>query len=173
METRQEGFADLGAVPTMELEVHRNRNNGDTTIGQFFIDGKLECDTLEDEPRLVKVKHETRIPAGRYEVTFRTVGGFHGKYQSYYTKKFNKDWHKGMLWVRNVPEFEYILIHCGNDDEDTSGCLLLGTAPNEKAYVIGSSRKAYEKAYPVIRDHLLKGGKVFITYYDNDTKELA
>ena len=36
------------------------------------------------------------------------------------------DMHKGMLWVRDIPGFEYILIHTGNTDEHTSGCLLVG-----------------------------------------------
>ena len=34
--------------------------------------------------------------------------------------------HKGMLWVRDVPGFEYILIHTGNTDEHTAGCLIVG-----------------------------------------------
>ena len=31
-----------------------------------------------------------------------------------------------MLHVLDVPGFEYILIHCGNTDEHTAGCLLVG-----------------------------------------------
>ena len=50
---------------------------------------------------------KTCIPEGTYPVEFRTVGGFDAKY----TKRYGADFHKGMLWIRGVPEFEYILIH--------------------------------------------------------------
>ena len=94
----------------------------DATNGLLFIDGKFECYTLEDEYRTVKVMHETCIPEGTYPIEFRTVGGFDAKY----TKRYGADFHKGMLWIRGVPEFEYILIHTGNTDSHTSGCLLVG-----------------------------------------------
>jgi hypothetical protein len=83
--------------------------------------------------RDVKVKGETRIPAGRYQVTLRTEGGFHSKYSEKYGEM-----HKGMLWVRDVPGFEYILIHTGNTDEHTAGCLLVGNTSDLKGFV-GSS----------------------------------
>ena len=111
--------------------------------------------------------HETRIPAGTYEVTLRTVGGFHGKY----SKRFS-DIHKGMLWVRDVPGFEYILIHCGNDDDDTSGCLLVGNTQTENASsdgFVGSSTNAYKKIYVPISEALERGEKVEITYINFDT----
>ena len=109
----------------MQLEVVRFSSESDSTNGLLFdITGgkrKFLAYTLEDEYRKEKVMHETRIPAGTYEITLRTVGGFTVKYAERYG-----DMHKGMLWVRNVPGFEYILIHTGNTDEHTSGCLLLG-----------------------------------------------
>ena len=82
---------------------------------------KFLCYTLEDEHREDKIMSETRIPAGTYKLKFRNEGGFHNKY----SKRFSSI-HKGMLEVCDVPNFKYILIHCGNDDSHTAGCLLLG-----------------------------------------------
>ena len=72
-----------------------------------------------------------------------------------------------MLQVLNVPGFDYILIHCGNDDDDTSGCLLLGNSANNNRIssgFIGNSVQAYESAYPKIAKALLSGEPVNITY---------
>jgi len=156
----------------MNLEVVRFSSESDSTNGLLFdiTDGKRKflAYTLEDEYRKEKVMHETRIPAGKYEITLRTVGGFHAKY----TKKYG-EMHKGMLWVRNVPGFEYILIHTGNTDEHTSGCLLLGdTQTNnqiKKDGFTGSSTQAYKRVYPPIADILDNGGSVNITYTDYDS----
>jgi hypothetical protein len=151
------GMSELQDMHCTVIRLMEDDNN-DSTAGAFYIDGKGECFTLEDEAREVKVKHETCIPEGTYEITLRTEGGFHERY----LKKFGEAFHKGMLWVRNVPNFEYILIHCGNTDKHTSGCLLLGKSI-QKGF-LGSSVDAYKEAYPKIAAHLLKGGKVFITY---------
>ena len=128
---------------------------------------KFLCYTLEDEYRDDKVMHETRIPAGTYEITLRTVGGFNSRYSDRFA-----DIHKGMLWVRDIPGFEYILIHCGNDDDDTSGCLLLGNTQTENLMsdgFVGSSSVAYKRVYTKVADVLEKGEKVEISYIDFDT----
>lgn len=143
----------------MEATVLRLIDDGDATVGAFYIDGKGYCFTLEDEEREEKVKHETRVPEGRYRVTLRTEGGFNNRY----TKKYG-DFHKGMLWVRDVPGFEYILIHTGNTDEHTSGCLLVGRTV-QKGF-LGSSVDAYKEIYPIIAAALLKDEEVHITYKD-------
>jgi hypothetical protein len=157
----------------MRLEVLRFSSQKDSTLGLLFDitdgDRKFMCYTLEDEHRDVKVMHETRIPAGTYDITFRTVGGFHSKY----SKRF-PDTHKGMLWVRNVPNFEYILIHAGNDDDDTSGCLLVGDTQTENIQsdgFVGSSVNAYKRIYKTISEALDCGDEVTITYIDYDGAE--
>ena len=150
----------------MNLRVVRYKSSDDFTLGMLLdeTDGKrFLCYTLEDEHRETKVKHETRIPAGTYKITLRTVGGFHSRY----TKKYG-DMHKGMLWVRDVPGFEYILIHTCNTDEHTSGCLLVGSTSDVKGFV-GGSVKAYRKIYPSIAAALENGEEVSITYEDYDT----
>lgn len=158
--------------PNMQLEVLRFSSEDDSTSGLLFdiTDGnrKFLAYTLEDEYREEKEMHETRIPAGTYNVTLRTVGGFHTRY----TEKYG-DMHKGMLWVRDVPGFEYILIHTGNTDEHTSGCLLLGDSQTNNQVkedgFIGSSVQAYKRVYPPIAKVLEDGGTVSITYTDFDT----
>ena len=68
----------------MKLEVLRISSQIDSTSGVLFdvTDGKREflCYTIEDEYRAQKVKHETRIPEGIYDLTLRSVGGFHSRY---------------------------------------------------------------------------------------------
>lgn len=150
----------------MKLRVVRYLSSDDFTLGMLLdeTDGKhFLCYTLEDEHREEKVMHETRIPAGTYNITLRTVGGFHGRY----TKKYG-DMHKGMLWVRDVPGFEYILIHTGNTDEHTSGCLIVGSSSDRKGF-IGGSVSAYKRIYPAIAEALERGEKVTITYENYDT----
>ena len=111
----------------MELEVLRFSSGSDSTNGALFdvsdrIDGrKFLCYTLEDEQRDKKIKGETRIPAGSYEIRIRRIGGFNERY----SKRFGK-MHRGMLHIINVPGFEYILIHCGNTDEHA------GKQPNQE-----------------------------------------
>ena len=155
----------------MKLHVLRFSSREDSTLGLLFEeDGDKRVFlsyTLEDEHRDEKVKHETRIPNGTYEITLRTVGGFHARY----TERF-PDIHQGMLWVRDVPGFEYILIHCGNDDDDTSGCLLLGNSQKENITqdgFIGASSSAYKRVYPRIAQAIKDGECVEITYTDFDS----
>ena len=151
----------LKLLTNMRLSVLRYNSQSDFTDGLFFIDGKFQCFTLEDEGRKSKVKHETRIPDGLYEVKLRIEGGFHNRY----LKKYGSNFHKGMLHIQDVPDFDYILIHTGNTDDHTSGCLLTGMFQNadDKGF-LGESGKAYEKIYPPIRDALLKGERVIIDY---------
>ena len=160
----------------MELEVIRFSSGADSTNGMLFetiqqgneIDGiwkqkKFLAYTLEDEQRDDKVFGETRIPNGTYELGLRKVGGYHAKY----SKRFD-DIHIGMLHVLDVPNFEYILIHCGNTDEHTAGCLLVGDSQENNQITtngfIGKSTQAYKRIYPRIASSLERGEKVTITY---------
>jgi hypothetical protein len=148
----------------MEIKVVRYKSNAQATLGKLYVNGEYVCYTLEDEKRTTKVKGETRIAAGTYEIKFRKVGGHHTKY----SKDF-PEIHKGMLELQNVPNFQFILIHIGNYEKDTDGCVLVGMTANEKAFTIGSSTIAYKRLYPTVADALLKGEKVTITLEDNDS----
>jgi len=153
----------------MKLEVLRFSSGKDSTSGALFsvVEGvkTFLCYTLEDEYRDTKVYSETRIPAGIYNIEFRNEGGFNNKY----SKRFS-DIHVGMLHITNVPGFEYILIHCGNTDEHTAGCLLVGDSQENNSLVkdgfIGKSSQAYKRIYPKIAKALQAGEEVKIEYID-------
>ena len=72
------------------------------------------------------------------------------------------------LHVQNVPNFTYILIHTGNTDEHTSGCLIVGESQQDLDIsadgFIGSSAVAYKKMYSKVANQLLQGKKVTIKY---------
>ena len=162
----------------MKYEVLRVSSGKDSTSGLLFeVDrGKRTflAYTLEDEQRDVKVYGETRIPAGTYKLKLRTVGGFHTRYASKYG-----DFHKGMIWVQDVPGFEYILSHTGNTDEHTAGCLILGNTQTNnriaKDGFIGSSVDAYKFVYPRVQSAIEAGLDVEVTYidYDGDVQEIS
>ena len=67
----------------MKLKVLRFSSQADCTNGLLFEESemgmKFMCYTLEDEHRVLKVKGETRIPAGMYNLKFRNEGGFNKK----------------------------------------------------------------------------------------------
>jgi hypothetical protein len=140
------------------ISVQRYKESDQWTLSKVFIDGVLEAVGLEDEKREKKVMHETRIPEGVYKITLRTFGGHHERY----LKKFPE--HKGMLWVRDVPGFQDILIHIGNTEKDTSGCLLLGSKADEKLGTISGSTIAYRKFYKKVLAALEADEDVTIEY---------
>ena len=154
----------------MKLKVIRFSSQKDSTSGLLFdvtSGTKFLCYTLEDERREKKVMAETRIPAGVYSILLRKEGGFHGRY----TKKYG-DMHKGMLHVQDVPNFKWILIHTGNTDEHTAGCLILGDSQENNVLMkdgfIGKSVQAYKRVYPPIAEALENGEEVTIEYIDLD-----
>lgn len=101
------------------------------TIGRLYVDGELWCNTLEDTDRGLdqsmtvvaikarKVKGQTAIPKGTYEVTLTVSPKF-----------AKKPWaakYGGLVpYVERVKGFEGIRIHPGTTAQDTSGCILPG-----------------------------------------------
>ncbi len=148
----------------MVILVDRFISDNDSTISRVMVDGNSVCFGLEDEYREEKVSEETRIPAGTYRVTLRTEGSHHSRYST----KF-PDFHKGMLHIRDVPNFKWILIHIGNTDKDTAGCLLVGsqisTEPGDMQ--IMNSTAAYKRFYPMVVD-AAANETLSITFLDND-----
>lgn len=142
----------------MRIELLRIASGEDDTIGIIHLIDESSgetvrrplCFTLEDEFRSVKVRGETRIPAGVYRVTLRTEGGHHERYNEKYP------WHRGMLWIRDVPGFQFILFHIGNDEDDTEGCVLtadvaeMDAMPGAQGRTVQRSARAYERFYKTV-----------------------
>ena len=155
----------------MKLTLMRISSQIDSTSGILFDSTeypKFLCYTLEDEFRAVKVASETRIPEGTYKIALRTEGGFHARYSNRFGSM-----HKGMLELQDVPNFKWILIHCGNTDENTAGCILVGNSQTsnlvQKDGFIGSSTDAYKTIYPSLATAAAKG-ELEIEIVDFDSK---
>ena len=153
----------------MKIELYRYSSQKDSTLGLLFLvddENKKEflCYTLEDEKRTKKVYGETRIPSGQYWVEYRTKGGYHQRYKERF-----KSIHRGMLEITNVHNsnmsFSDILIHCGNTDDDTAGCLLVGDVCTQnvtKSGLLGQSSNSYKRIYKKISDLLYTQKKLII-----------
>lgn len=93
------------------------------TIGKLYVDGVYFCDTLEDPVREgEKIYGRTAIPAGKYDVLITMSPRFR----------------KMLPLLLNVPGFEGVRIHSGNNADDTEGCILVGV--NDKPGWISQSR---------------------------------
>src|SRR5262249_34327331 len=108
----------------MLLTLKRSVFTDKSTTGDLAVDGQFEAFTLEDVARQKKIKHETCIPAGRYNVIIN------------HSQRFNRD----LPLLENVPNFDGIRIHPGNSDKDTSGCVLVGQTKSQDLAAIRESR---------------------------------
>ena len=157
----------------MELVNLRFSSQADSTSGLWFEKTgqgmSFLCYTLEDEERSVKIYGEKRVPEGKYPIVLRTEGGFHARY----SKRF-PDIHKGMLHITDIPGFDWVLVHCGNDDDDTDACLLVGDTQENNITRsngwVGRSSSAYKRVYPMIAKAIESGEEVSIEYVNFDKK---
>lgn len=139
----------------MTLHVQAVAETDNSTLSVLYHEGRFLCFVLEDGHRLEKVKHETRIWPGVYQVRRRMHGGFFEKYSKLYG-------HRYAIELLNVPLFEDILIHIGNNVRDTSGCLLvgLGCSSNGKDFAISQSQAAYIRVYDIVEAAFARGEQV-------------
>lgn len=142
----------------MNIIVERYSSGKEDTLSNVYLDGVKECVAIEDEFRKIKLSGETRIPDGRYKMSLR------------WSPKFSKEYNHEMLWVTNVPGFEYILLHWGNTDLDTDGCLIVGSVVGSllvkgvKHRAVLNSRKAYLALYAKVAPLVKAGKEVWIEY---------
>lgn len=152
----------------MEIIVKRIAKRPLYTIGRVYIDGKYICDSIEDKDRgltstmstkqiaSIKVKSQTAIPTGTYDLTMKV------KSPSFSKKQYYKTYCDGYLpRLLNVKGFEGILLHRGTDQDSSSGCIILGY--NTIVGKVTDSKKAFEEVYQILKAASDKGEKITIT----------
>lgn len=130
----------------MQIKINRIFKGTEYTIGRLELDGKYFCDTLEDRvrPSGEKVRGETAIPAGNYEVILNWSPRF-----------------KCVLpMVLDVPGFSGVRIHAGNCAADTEGCVLVGF--NQAKGRLVASRPTLERLMEKLLDAVKAGGKIWL-----------
>lgn len=138
----------------MKLKLIRSYLGPKYTIGHLYINGEYFCDTIEDLDRGLtqkmskeeiakkKVKHETAIPYGVYIITMKVVS------PKYSTKtKYNFTGGR-MPRLLSVPGFEGILMHPGNTQNDSSGCLVVGL--NKQVGKVVESFATFQKLWNIL-----------------------
>lgn len=151
----------------MELKLKRIALRETYTIGKLYINGIYECDTLEDKVRDLnkdgdlndigegKVYGKTAIPYGKYEITMKVQSPKYSQRASY-------AWCKGYLpRLLNVPHFEGILIHSGNAETHSHGCLLVGE--NKVKGKVVNSMETLKRLYRILKSASDSGEKIWIT----------
>lgn len=139
----------------MKIIVLRNPSFAGATIGKMFIDGVFACHTLEDEVREIpgepvetwKIPKCTAIPSGLYDVELKN------------SPRFGPD----TLTIMEVPGFQFIRMHAGNDAQDTDGCILLGLMATDRTLVGGTSRPAVELVKSQVQAAIARGESVRIS----------
>ena len=117
----------------LELVIKRIAAKADYTIGYLYVNGTFFCNTLENTDRGLdqkmpleellkrKVFGQTAIPTGIYRVTMNRKSPKFSRIEYY------RDFCGGyMPRLLQVPGFEGVLIHRGNSEDATEGCLLVG-----------------------------------------------
>ena len=102
------------------------------TLGKLYINKEFFCSTIEDKYRDLskekKVYGETCIPFGTYKV----IINMSPKYK------------RLMPRLLDVPHFDGILIHYGNTEQDSAGCLLVGQRSGQKVI---NSRDTFNRLF--------------------------
>lgn len=152
----------------MEVVVYRKYKKTSYCIGDMLIDGKWVANTMEDVDRGLddgmpdwmirnkKIPNVTAIPTGRYEVDMSTVS------PRFSQKQFYMDVCQGKVpRLKNVKGFEGILIHTGNDETHSSGCLLVGL--NKVRSKLTDSKETFKKVYSLMKEAHDRGETIYIT----------
>ncbi|ELP0866444.1 hypothetical protein R1R99_001154, partial [Campylobacter jejuni] len=120
----------------------------------------FECFSLEEDKEGLESGKDLRIPEGNYNLKRHSPSRFENTLRSI-TKKDDDT----MINVYNdeVPASRAILIHWGNTNKDTQGCILLGHTKDNNNESIGQSRQACKEFYDLMHGKNLEDIKLEIT----------
>ncbi|EOH5321482.1 DUF5675 family protein [Campylobacter jejuni] len=149
----------------MKITINRRYTGKTCVIGKFkVLDDKekilFECFSLEEDKEGLESGKDLRIPAGVYDLKRHSPSRFENTLRSI-TKKDDDT----MINVYNddVPSSRAILIHWGNTDKDTQGCILLGHTKDNNNESVGQSRQACKEFYDLMHGKNLEDIKLEIT----------
>ncbi|EIQ9550602.1 hypothetical protein LXS48_000730 [Campylobacter jejuni] len=148
----------------MKITINRRYTGKTCVIGKFKVlddEEKIlfECFSLEEDKEGLESGKDLRIPEGNYNLRRHTPSRFENTLRSI-TKKDDT-----MINVYNddVPSSRAILIHWGNTDKDTQGCILLGLTKDNNNESVGQSRQACKEFYDLMHGKNLEDIKLEIT----------
>ncbi|EAH4621547.1 hypothetical protein D5341_06640 [Campylobacter jejuni] len=149
----------------MKVTINRRYTGKTCVIGKFKVlddDDKIlfECFSLEEDKEGLESGKDLRIPEGNYNLKKHSPSRFENTLRSI-TKKDDDT----MINVYNddVPSSRAILIHWGNTDKDTQGCILLGLTKDNNNESVGQSRQACKEFYDLMHGKNLEDIKLEIT----------
>ncbi|EAH6017703.1 hypothetical protein EGN19_00660 [Campylobacter jejuni] len=149
----------------MKIRINRRYTGKTCVIGKFKVlddDDKIlfECFSLEEDKEGLESGKDLRIPEGNYNLKRHSPSRFENTLRSI-TKKDDDT----MINVYNddVPSSRAILIHWGNTDKDTQGCILLGLTKDNNNESVGQSRQACKEFYDLMHGKNLEDIKLEIT----------
>ncbi|EAI0273340.1 hypothetical protein EJ758_01280 [Campylobacter jejuni] len=148
----------------MKVTINRRYTGKTCVIGKFKVlddEEKIlfECFALEEDKEGLESGKDLRIPEGNYNLKRHSPSRFENTLRSI-TKKDDT-----MINVYNdeVPSSRAILIHWGNTDKDTQGCILLGLTKDNNNESVGQSRQACKEFYDLMHGKNLEDIKLEIT----------
>ena len=155
----------------MKLKLVRTAKKPTYTIGHLYRQDKENgqwvflCDTIEDRDRgldqsmseaniaRLKVKHQTAIPTGIYDIDMATVSGTFSKKPQY------KEFCGGRVpRLRYVKGFSGILIHSGTDQDSSSGCIIVGQ--NKAVGKVVNSWATFKRVYSILKAAANRGERI-------------
>ncbi|EKB8337284.1 hypothetical protein OPM78_000667 [Campylobacter jejuni] len=149
----------------MKVTINRRYTGKTCVIGKFKVLGDdeeilFECFSLEEDKEGLESGKDLRIPEGNYNLKRHSPSRFENTLRSI-TKKDDDT----MINVYNdeVPSSRAILIHWGNTDKDTQGCILLGLTKDNNNESVGQSRQACKEFYDLMHGKNLEDIKLEIT----------
>lgn len=148
------------------LKLLRIFSDGESTIGNLFVNDSFFCYTLEDGCNRVKIPGKTRIPKGKYLIDFK-------KETTPLTQKFrdsNPQWFIHHLEIKNVPRFDSIYIHNGGTHADTVGCILVSDSLQieNKNRFLTNSKETFKRLYLFLSQQINNGIGIQIIIHDED-----
>lgn len=142
----------------MKITLSRQSFGKGCTLGYLYVDGELQCKTLEPPVREVpgapvaswKILDKTAIPAGTYPISIRLSPRFR----------------KMKIHIENVPGFDQIMIHEGNVVEDTDACVLVGQSFGPDDAHVLQSIIALTALQPKVESAIGRGDEVSIDVHN-------